>query len=600
MGAVTTRSYSNLRDGACFDETKLTSIWVQKNGIRVMGEFKLDDPRGTEGQVLFVPFIMMRDKQVHNVAYVCDMSNNVYAFDTDTYNLLWKQHIARPVKVDRTLDMWGISPWWGILSTPVIDLNTATIYCVALNSHDGTIGTAQYELHGLDLVDGSYRFPPLPLNGAAYQNFRLGSTPRKQRPGLLLDTRNGRTTVFIAFGSFYESASTNQGWVVAVDVTHVPTISATWVTGTKYPAAGIWMGGQGLSMDPDGFLYGMTGNGGFEPPTDFGECFFKLRYAPPSDSTDGKLECIDWWSPYSDTGRDGMDPTLPAFGSKMGENAGKERLWATNAMHEMSMPMMDGMEPTNANRVKDEDLGSAGALPIHSSVTGFRWNGLFGAGKDGVGYMVNADQMGQTQNADFAPGKTDANFDKLIFPQPYNWTDYLGGFDARKNPMTIPGLYQNYTKHQHATPVLWKSPDHGWMMFTQGENSPVRAYQLNEDGFKYLACGNEIASAGMPAPGGMPGGCLTLSSSGQGTNTGILWASMPLNGDANRHVVQGRLVLYGANWLSGTPGSATLIKIWDSYQWGVYYLHAKFNAAPTIANGKAFLPSFDGRVLVLG
>jgi hypothetical protein len=598
MGAITTRSYSNLRDGACFDETKLTSIWMQKNGIRVLGQFQLDDPRGTEGQVLFVPFITMRDKQVHNVAYVCDMSNNVYAWDTDTYKLLWKQHVARPVVIDKTLDMWGINPFWGILSTPVIDLNTATLYCVALNSHDGSIGSARYELHGLDLMDGSVRFPPLVLDGATYQKFTLGSTPRKQRPGLLLDTRNGHTTIFIAFGSFYESASTNQGWVVAVDVASAK-IAATWVTGTKYPAAGIWMGGQGLSMDPDGFIYGMTGNGGFQPPTDFGECFFKLRYTPPMNFQPGKLECIDWWSPYSDTGRDGMDPTMPAFGAKMGELAGKERLWPTNAMNDMAMPPMEGMAPTNANTVKDEDLGSGGPLLIPSSLTGYNFSAIIGAGKDGIAYTVNMANMGKTQNADFAPGKTDGNFAKLLAP-PYNFTDYLGGFNSVANPMTIPGLYQNYTKHQHSTPVLWKSPDHGWMLFTQGENSPVRAFKLNADAtLTYLACGNEVASAGMPPPGGMPGGMMVLSSSGQGTNTGILWVSMPLNGDANKRVVQGRLVAYGANWLSGTPGSATLIKIWDSQDWGVYYCHSKFNV-PTVANGKVFLPSYDGRVLVMG
>jgi len=594
MGAVTTRSYSNLRDGACFDETKLTSIWVQKNGIRVLGQFQLDDPRGTEGQVLFVPFMMMRDKQVHNVAFVCDMSNNVYAWDTDTFKLLWKQHIAMPVVVDKTLDMWGINPFWGILSTPVIDLNTATLYCVALNSHDGSIGSARYELHGLDLMDGSVRFPPLVLDGATYQNFTLGSTPRKQRPGLLLDTRNGHTTIFIAFGSFYESASSNQGWVVAVDVASAK-IAATWVTGTKYPAAGIWMGGQGLSMDPDGFIYGMTGNGGFQPPTDFGECFFKLRYTPPG-STAGKLECIDWWSPYSDTGRDGLDPTLPAFRSNPWGDEGHEQLWPTNAMNNMSQM---GMAASNANTVQDEDLGSGGALLIPSSLTGYNFSAIIGAGKDGIAYTVNMNKMGQTQNADFAPGKTNGNFAKLLAP-PYNFTDYLGGFNSVANPMTIPGGWNGQTKHQHSTPVLFKSPDHGWMLFTQGENSPVRAFRLNADAtLTYLACGNEIASGGKIS--GMPGGFLTISSSGQGTNTGILWSCMPLNGDANKYVVQGRLVAYGLNWINGTPGSgdARLIKIWDSSDWNIVYQHSKFNVA-TIANGKVFLPSYDGRVLVLG
>lgn len=600
MGAVTTRSYSNLRDGACFDETKLTSTWVQKNGIRVLGQFQLDDPRGTEGQVLFVPFIMMLDEQVHNVAFVADMANSVYAFDTDTYELLWKQHIARPGLVTKQYDMWGVNVNWGILSTPVIDLNTSTIYVVALNCHDGTIGNGQYQLHGLDLASGNYRFPPLPLNGATYQSFTLGSTPRKQRPGLLLDTRNGHTTVFIAFGSFFESASTNQGWVVAVDVTSTPAISATWVTGTKYPAAGIWMGGQGLSMDPDGFIYGMTGNGGFEPPTDFGECFFKLRYTPPSGSTSGALECVDWWSPYSDTGRDGLDPTLPAFpGTKMGLTPPHEHLWPTNAMNDMAGMDMSGMAPTNANRVLDEDLGSGGPLLIPSSLTGYNYSAIIGAGKDGIAYTVNMENMGKTQNADFASGKTGANFAKLLAP-PYNFTDYLGGFNSVANPMTIPGGWNGQTKHQHSTPVIFKSPDHGWMLFTQGENSPVRAFRLNPDAsLTYLACGNEIASGGQIS--GMPGGFLSISSNGQGMNTGILWSCMPLNGDANRAVVQGRLVAYGLNWINGAPGSgdARLIKIWDSLSWNIVYQHSKFNV-PTIANSRVFLPSYDGRVLVMG
>lgn len=596
MAAVTTRSYSNLRDGACFDETKLTSIWVQKNGIRVLGEFKLDDPRGTEGQVLFVPFIMMRDKQVHNVAYVVDMSNNVYAFDTDTYNLLWKQHIARPMTVTKKTDMWGVNIFWGICSAPVIDLNTSTLYCVTVNCHDGTLNTISYELHALDLADGSNRFPPLTLDGAAYQNFRLGSTPRKQRPGLLLDTRDGHTTIFVAFGSFYESAFTNQGWVVAVDVTHTPTISATWVTGTKYPAAGIWMGGQGLSMDPGGFIYGMTGNGGFSPPTDLGECFFKLKYTAPSGSTSGRLECVDWWSPYSDTGRDGLDPTLPSFGVSLGGKQGREHLWPTNAMNDMSMPPMEDMPTSNANKILDEDLGSGGPLLIPSSLTGYSYSAILGAGKDGIAYTVNMDAMGKTQNADFAPGKTDANFAKLLAP-PYNFTDYLGGFNSVANPMIIPGGYGGMTRHQHSTPVIYKSPDHGWMVFTQGENSPVRAFKLNADAtLTYLACGNEIASAGMAPPGGMPGGMMVLSCNGQGTNTGVLWVAMPLNGDANKHIVQGRFVAYAANWISN---GTTLIKIWDSADWSVNYMHAKF-AIPCVANGKVFLPSYDGRVLVLG
>jgi hypothetical protein len=80
----------------------------------------------------------------------------------DTYNLLWKQHIARPVVPIKLWTCGANQPFWGILSTPVIDLNTALWYCVALNSHDGTIGTAQYELHGLDLSTAPIASLPCP------------------------------------------------------------------------------------------------------------------------------------------------------------------------------------------------------------------------------------------------------------------------------------------------------------------------------------------------------------------------------------------------------------------------------------------------------
>jgi hypothetical protein len=212
--------------------------------------------------------------------------------------------------------------------------------------------------------------------------------------------------------------------------------------------------------------------------------------------------------------------------------------------------------------------------------------------------------MGKTQNADFAPGHTDANFAKLLAP-PYNFTDYLGGFNSVANPMTIPGGYGGFTRHQHSTPVgPFKSPDHGWMLFTQGENSPVRAFRINENAsLTYLACSNEVASAGMPPPGGMTGGMLSISSAGQGTNTGILWSLMPLNGDANKRVVQGRLVGFGLNWINGTPGSgdARLIKIWDSLTWNIVFAFNKFNVLTDASEvGKLLVPTYDGRILVMG
>jgi hypothetical protein len=42
--------------------------------------------------------------------------------------------------------------------------------------------------------------------------------------------------------------------------------------------AGVWMAGQGLAADAQGFLYGISGNGSYHGVFDFGECVFKIQY----------------------------------------------------------------------------------------------------------------------------------------------------------------------------------------------------------------------------------------------------------------------------------------------------------------------------------
>jgi hypothetical protein len=71
---------------------------------------------------------------------------------------------------------------------------------------------------------------------------------------------------------------------------------------------------------------------------------------------------------------------------------------------------------------------------------------------------------------------------------------------------------------------------------------------------------------------------------------------MPWTGNANQYVVAGRLVAYGANWVAN---GTNLIKLWDSADWGINYMHSKFTI-PTFQSDKLFVPSYDGRVLIMG
>jgi hypothetical protein len=87
----------------------------------------------------------------------------------------------------------------------------------------------------------------------------------------------------------------------------------------------------------------------------------------------------------------------------------------------------------------------------------------------------------------------------------------------------------------------------------------------------------------------MPGGFLTLSASGTDAATGIVWATMPFNGNANHEVVRGALRAFDASDVSKG-------QLWGSEDTGNpndgVGFFAKFNP-PVVANGKVFITAFQ-------
>jgi hypothetical protein len=428
MVGVYTRGYSNYRDGCYVDpELKLTSTYVQQNGVKLLGTYQLDDPRGTEGQVLIAPGIVIRSGVTRDLALIADMSNNIYAFNAQPpFNLIWKQPIGNPMTVTKLQDMWGINPYWGVLSTGAVDPETNMWYIVSLATTDGTYANAQYFFHSISLSDGAAAFPPLPLNSVTYTTpsgvvKSFSAAVRKQRASLSLVSLNNTKTVYIPFGSFAETANSNLGWIVAIDVTSTPTISNAWCTGDRYLGAGIWMGGAALSVGDDGTLHLMTGNGGFFPPGDLGESLIKLN---------PDLSVSQWFTPYSDAGRAGLDPTLPTqTGNTLASSKAKQAMieagmdmddmgngGPNNAMNFMMLHMDEftSTATSNVHNVGDEDLGSGGPLYLSKSFTGYNMNILMGGGKDGILYVLDADNMGNTVPEDLAPANIAKNYSRLL------------------------------------------------------------------------------------------------------------------------------------------------------------------------------------------
>jgi hypothetical protein len=136
----------------------------------------------------------------------------------------------------------------------------------------------------------------------------------------------------------------------------------------------------------------------------------------------------------------------------------------------------------------------------------------------------------------------------------------------------------------HGTPVVWWDSNNLLHLYVWGEEDFPRHWAY--DGTRFQPSGKgKIKAPEMSMPGGM----LSLSANGRNLNSGVLWASLPLNGDANLATVAGVLRAFDALDLTK--------ELWNSEQnagrdhVGMF---AKF-CPPVVANGKVYLATFAGK-----
>ncbi len=618
MSSVLTRAYDASRSGATVSETILTQASVGTQGIRKYFSLYMEgDARGAESQTLILPKVPVVDGTVRDVAVVSTMNNLVWCYDANDSDILWVQKLGVPIKGSSAIDMHVINDHWGILSTGVIDPDTHRWYGVAWTSPDGDPKKGMHYVHALNLKDGSHVHDPLSLaseeyapgHGLPVQKF--SSTMRKQRSSLLMTNIDGVKTIFFASGSVLETTNGAAGWIFAYDVAS-SRISARLAMSGGY-GAGIWMAGSGLCADDKGYLYGMTGNGSFDGVSDWGETVFKVKYTPPHLGR-ASLEVVDWWTPYTDAGRIGEDPTQSAPSafrafrlapklSGVSSPSVAHAAMPVNAMGDHNLAgarVVGNVAITKPNQKEvsegfdDEDLGSAGLSLIP------QYGIALACGKDGIAYEVNINNMGKTMPADFANAAT--NYAKLVQPPVwYTYTPSPAIDNAPQDSSTLDFIYANKTRHMHSTSVQYMSSVHGLMLFCWGENSQLRAFSMSPKGvLTLLASSAEVASANSTKPGGgMPGGFMSLSANGSTAGTALLWALIPY-GDANAEITAGRFLCYDPeNFTAAPDGTQQLKVLWDSQQWNATFTHPKFNV-PVVSGGKIFVPTYDGRVDVYG
>lgn len=286
--SVLTASYDMMRTGQNRQETTLTTANVNAEHFGLLSSFRVTG--NVQAQPLYVPNVMLGGT-LHNVVYVATTADHVYALDADSRGgsalLLWDDDL-------------GISdPAPGIYGTPVIapDLHGGgTLYVVTNDSPQAE------HLHALDITTGKPR-PGSPML-IAPDGFRPATT--YERTGLALI--NG--VIYGGWRADEFSSQAEHGWVMAFNARTLTLISAfnTTLDGNTLmhgPNLGngltlgnpgsVWQSTAGLSVDANGNVYPVIGNGPFTASKgghSYGDSFLKLRLIK------GTLSLVDSFTPF--------------------------------------------------------------------------------------------------------------------------------------------------------------------------------------------------------------------------------------------------------------------------------------------------------------
>jgi outer membrane protein assembly factor BamB len=223
----------------------------------------------------------------------------------------------------------------------------------------------------------------------------------------------------------------------------------------------------------------------------------------------------------------------------------------------------DYFTPCNQDflRTTDLDLGSGGPVLVPGATPL-----VIGGGKEGVIYVLARDNLGKYLKSPKAPDcqNTNARQEVLAFPAARHGHE--------------PPHYGNI----HGSPVYWKGPD-AERIYAWGENNRLKAFPLKNGKLDTGA----VKQSKFQPPLGMPGGMVSLSADGSKAGSGVVWAVVPLNGDANRQRgVQGIVLAMDAEDVSRTLWTSELNAGRDRVG-----LFAKF-VPPTVAGGKIFVATY--------
>jgi len=300
---VLTYHNDNARTGANTNETLLTPTNVNSNTFGKLFKYSVDGY--VYAQPLYVSGLDIPGKGTRNVLFIATQHNTVYAFDADNTNaisggVLWQTNLGISA-ITPNLDFGtrynggqytDITNEVGITGTPVIDLAAGTLYVDAF-THEGT--NYFHRLHALNITNGTQRANSPVLVSATFPGLGVGSVagkvifnPKQQIQRCAITLAGGK--IYVCFAG-YADTNPYHGWIIGFDSTTLQQLtnyvfntspnSTVASFGADAGEGGIWMSGNGLSVDANTNLYFEVGNGIITATngtggTEYGDSFIKL------------------------------------------------------------------------------------------------------------------------------------------------------------------------------------------------------------------------------------------------------------------------------------------------------------------------------------
>lgn len=296
---ILTGKMDNSRTGQNISENLLTTSNVNSNQFGKMFSSPVDGY--VQAQPLYMSALTINGA-THNVVFVATMHNGVYAIDADSGAQLWYVNLGASVP-SATEGCSGVTAFneVGILSTPVIDPVTGTIY---LTSKTYVAGVTSYSLHALDITTGLEKLGGPVTISATVGTLNFTPLQHLQRPSLLLS--NG--TIYLAFGS--NGCDFNaRGWLFAYSASNLQQMAVMSTQPDNSYGSSIWQGGVGPAADSAGNVYFSTANGVFNYSAfDLGDSILKMSLGA------GGFTVADYFTPYDQANMSTNDLDLGSGG----------------------------------------------------------------------------------------------------------------------------------------------------------------------------------------------------------------------------------------------------------------------------------------------